>query len=155
MSGSKAVFLDRDGIINVDKGYVYKIEDFHFMDGIFDRLKDYQKQGYLLIIITNQAGIGRGYYTEEDFHILNEWMLNEFEIRGIHITKVYYCPYHPIHGVGTYKIDSYDRKPNPGMILKAEKEFNIDLSESILIGDKETDLEAGRRAGVFTLKREI
>ncbi|MED0676150.1 HAD family hydrolase [Aneurinibacillus thermoaerophilus] len=145
---NKALFLDRDGVINVEKNYVHKIEDFEFMDGIFETLRYFQEKGYLLIIITNQAGIGRGYYTEEQFHILNDWMLSEFEKEGIYITKVYYCPYHPEHGIGKYKRDSFDRKPNPGMILKSQKEFNIDLSKSILVGDKESDIQAGKRAGV-------
>jgi D-glycero-D-manno-heptose 1,7-bisphosphate phosphatase len=145
---NKALFLDRDGVINVDKNYVYRVEDFEFIDGIFDVLRFFQERGYLLIIITNQAGIGRGYYTEEDFHRLNTWMLGVFKDKGIIINKVYYCPYHKEHGIGQYKRDSYDRKPNPGMILKAVKDFNIDLSKSILIGDKESDIEAGINAGI-------
>ena len=145
---NKALFLDRDGVINVEKNYVYRVEDFEFIDGIFDVLRSFQERGYLLIIITNQAGIGRGYYTEEDFHRLNTWMLDVFKDKGITITKVYYCPFHKEYGMGEYKRDSYDRKPNPGMILKAEKDFNIDLSKSILIGDKESDIEAGINAGI-------
>lgn len=144
----KAVFLDRDGVINVEKNYVHKIEDFEFMDGIFNLLRFFQEKGYLLIIITNQAGIGRGYYTEKQFHILNDWMLQQFENENIQITKVYYCPYHPEHGLGDYKRDSFDRKPNPGMILKAAKEFNVDLRQSILIGDKQSDIQAGVSAGI-------
>lgn len=147
---NKALFLDRDGVINVEKNYVYKIEDFEFVEGIFEVLKYFQDKGYLLIVITNQAGIGRGYYTEEDFHVLNNWMLEEFKKKEIHITKVYYCPYHPEHGIGEYKRDSLDRKPNSGMILQAQKEFNIDLSASILVGDKESDVEAGLRAGIVS-----
>lgn len=145
---NKALFLDRDGVINIEKHYLYKIEDFEFVEGIFEVLKHFQDNRYLLIIITNQAGIGRGYYTEKDFNTLNNWMLEELKKRDILITKVYYCPYHPEHGVGQYKKDSFDRKPNPGMILKAKKEFNIDLSKSILIGDKESDIEAGINAGI-------
>lgn len=145
---NKAVFLDRDGVINVEKNYVHKIEDFEFMDGIFDLLRYFQEKGYLLIIITNQAGIGRGYYTEEQFHILNTWMLKKFEEENIHITKVYYCPHHPKYGIGDYKKDSFDRKPNPGMILRAKSEFNIDLENCILIGDKESDIQAGLNAGI-------
>lgn len=145
---NKALFLDRDGVINVEKNYVHKIEDFEFIDGVFETLRFFQSKGYLLIIITNQAGIGRGYYTEEDFHILNDWMLERFKEEGISITKVYYSPYHPVYGVGEYKKDSLCRKPNPGMILQAKKDFDIDLSQSILVGDKETDIEAGIRAGI-------
>ncbi|BAU26508.1 D-alpha,beta-D-heptose 1,7-bisphosphate phosphatase [Aneurinibacillus soli] len=145
---NKAVFLDRDGVINVEKNYVHKIEDFEFMDGIFELLHYFQEQGYLLIVITNQAGIGRGYYTEEQFHILNDWMVERFKEKGIHITHVYYCPYHPEYGVGDYKQDSFERKPNPGMIVRAEKEHGIDLSRSILIGDRKSDIQAGTQAGV-------
>ncbi|KOP71883.1 D,D-heptose 1,7-bisphosphate phosphatase [Bacillus sp. FJAT-21945] len=145
---NKALFLDRDGVINVEKNYVHKIEDFEFIDGIFELTKYFQDKGYLIIVITNQAGIGRGYYTEEDFHKLNDWMIDQFKQRGILITEVYYCPFHPTHGIGEYKKDSFDRKPNPGMILNAARKYNFNLSESILIGDKESDIEAGKSAGV-------
>lgn len=145
---NKALFLDRDGVINLEKNYVHKIEDFEFIDGIFELTKYFQDKGYLIIVITNQAGIGRGYYTEEDFHKLNDWMIDQFKQRGILITEVYYCPFHPTHGIGKYKKDSFDRKPNPGMILNATRKYNINLSESILIGDKESDIEAGKSAGV-------
>lgn len=148
---NKALFLDRDGVINVEKNYVYKIEDFEFIDGIFELVKSYQENGFLIIVITNQAGIGRGYYTEEDFHKLNNWMIEQFKQRGIKITEVYYCPYHPTHGIGEYLKDSFDRKPNPGMILKAQDKYKIDLSQSVLIGDKESDIEAGERVGVNKL----
>ncbi|QHW35058.1 HAD family hydrolase [Paenibacillus rhizovicinus] len=142
------MFLDRDGVINVEKNYVYRIEDFEFMDGILDVLGYFQEQGYLLIVITNQAGIGRGYYTEDDFNRLNDWMIQQLADKGIHITQVYYCPYHPEHGIGSYKQDSFDRKPNPGMLLKAVREYDINLDSSILIGDKESDIQAGKKAGV-------
>lgn len=144
----KALFLDRDGIINEEKNYVHRIEDFHFMDGIFDLLSYAQSLGYLLIVVTNQAGIARGYYTENDFHRLNEWMLRQFRENKIYIDKVYYCPFHPTHGIGVYKKDSECRKPAPGMILQAAQEFSIELSASLLLGDKESDIEAGIRAGV-------
>ena len=147
---SKALFLDRDGVINVDKNYVYRIEDFEFIDGVFQVLHYFQENGYKLIIITNQAGIARGYYKESDFYLLNRWMLQKFKMKGIFISKVYFCPYHPIHGIGTYKRDAFCRKPNPGMILEAKKDFNIDLSKSILIGDKMSDIEAGIKSGVKT-----
>jgi D-glycero-D-manno-heptose 1,7-bisphosphate phosphatase len=150
---SKALFLDRDGVINVEKNYVYKIEDFEFIDGIFEFVKKFQDKGYLVFVVTNQAGIGRGYYTEEDFRILTDWMNEEFKKQGIIINGVYYCPHHPTYGKGKYKKDCECRKPKPGMILKAKADFNIDLGKSILIGDKESDLEAGRKAGVGYLYR--
>ena len=141
---NKAVFLDRDGVINEDKGYVHKIEDFVFIDGIFEKLKKYQDEGYLLIVVTNQSGIGRGYYTTEDFEKLTKYMVEQFAKKGIKITKVYHSPYRP-------EENTYCRKPNPGMLLQAKEEFNIDMKNSIMIGDKESDMEAGRRAGVGTL----
>ncbi|MCY9664836.1 HAD family hydrolase [Paenibacillus alginolyticus] len=145
---NKALFLDRDGVINVEKNYVYKIEDFEFVNGIFELAKHFVNSGYLIIVITNQAGIGRGFYSERDFHILNNWMVNEFTKQNIKINKVYYCPYHPIHGIGKYKKDSFFRKPNPGMILNALQLFDIDPQQSILIGDSITDIEAGLNSGI-------
>lgn len=145
---NKALFIDRDGVINVDNNYVYKIEDFHFMEGVFEALNFFQSKGYLLIVVTNQAGIGRGYFTELDFNILTSWMLKQLEYQGIFISYVYYCPYHPLYGLGEYKKNSFYRKPNPGMIFKAQIDFNLDLKRCILIGDKESDIEAGINAGV-------
>jgi len=140
---NKALFLDRDGVINVEKDYLYKIEDFEFIEGIFDLCKHYQDLGYLLFVVTNQSGIARKFYTEEDFKILTTWMLEEFAKRGIKISHVYYCPHHPnISG------ECECRKPKPGMLLEAADEFDLDLSHSIMIGDKERDILAGRNAGL-------
>ncbi|MCC6206721.1 MAG: HAD family hydrolase [Gammaproteobacteria bacterium] len=145
---AKALILDRDGVVNLDKDYVYRIEDFEFIDGVFDLCRDAAAQGYLILIITNQSGIGRGYYTEEDFHVLTGWMKARFEEEGVTVAQVYFCPHHPVHGIGKYKQDSYDRKPNPGMILKAAQDFDLDLSNCILVGDRESDMKAARTAGV-------
>jgi len=140
---NKALFLDRDGVINADKGHVYLKEHFEFLPGIFETCRKYASQEYLIIIVTNQAGIAKGIYTEEDFDLLTEWMVNQFSNEGITISKVYHCPHHPeIDGICEC------RKPEPGMLLQAIKDFNLDISECVLIGDKETDLEAGRRAGI-------
>ncbi len=147
---NKALFLDRDGVINVYKSYVHKIEDFEFMDGIFDLCRIFQNKGYLLFIITNQAGIGKGYYSEEEFAVLNKWMLDEFQLRGIIIKKIYYCPHHPQAGIDLYKTDCKYRKPNPGMILKAKSEFDLDLTKSVLIGDRRSDIQAGIVSGIKT-----
>jgi D-glycero-D-manno-heptose 1,7-bisphosphate phosphatase len=142
---NKALFLDRDGTINVEKHYVYKLQDFEFRDGIFELVQNFSLRGYLIIVITNQAGIARGYYTADDFHLLNNWMIDQFRQRGIEITKVYFCPHHPdITG------ECNCRKPNPGMLLAAKSEFNLDLSLSVLIGDKESDIQAGLNAHVGT-----
>lgn len=146
----KCLFLDRDGVINVDKNYVYKIEDFEFIDGIFAFAKAALLKNYLICVITNQSGIGRGYYTVEDFELLTTWMCQEFCAEGIPITKVYFSPYHPVHGIGPYKREHSSRKPNPGMILQAAHEYGIDLNKSVLIGDKVTDLEAGHNSGIKT-----
>lgn len=146
---NKALFLDRDGVINVDKHHVYKIEDCEFIEGIFDLCRQAKRKGYKLIVVTNQAGIAKGIYTEEDYFKFRDYVHAEFEKQGCPIDAEYYCPYH-IEGQGKYRKDSEDRKPNPGMILKAAKDFNIDLSQSILIGDKESDIEAGKNAGVAT-----
>lgn len=147
----KAVFLDRDGIINVDGHYVHKIEDFHFMDGIFDFCRKAKEKGYLLIVFTNQSGIARGYYTEEDFLKLTDWMCQRFQKEGVSLDHVYYCPFHPTKGIGEYKKESMDRKPNPGMLMKAKDAFDIDMAASIVLGDKDSDMDAGRNAGVGIL----
>lgn len=138
-----ALFLDRDGVINVEKNYVYKIEDFEFIHSVFCICEHFQQKGFKIFIITNQAGIARGYYAEKDFIRLTKWMEGEFLKKGIVITKTYFCPHHPeITG------ECYWRKPNPGMILQAQKEFNLDLKNSVLIGDKQSDLDAGKNAGI-------
>jgi D-glycero-D-manno-heptose 1,7-bisphosphate phosphatase len=144
----KALFLDRDGVINKEVGYLYRIEDFQFIDGVIDTCLFFQRAGYLLVVITNQAGIARGYYTEDDFHTLNCWMVSQFQKCGVEISKTYYSPYHPDYGKGRYRKDSFCRKPKPGMILQAKQEFNIDLTKSIIVGDKQSDIEAGVRAGI-------
>ena len=139
----KALFLDRDGVVNVEKEYLYKIEDFEFIEGIFDLCRHYQSLGYLIFIVTNQSGIARNYYSEEDFSMLTQWMIAAFKKEGVTITKVYHCPHHPkISGACSC------RKPEPGMLFQAAKEYNIDLSQSIMIGDKERDVQAGINAGL-------
>jgi D-glycero-D-manno-heptose 1,7-bisphosphate phosphatase len=149
----RALFLDRDGVINVDEGHVGRREDFEFVPGIFELCRSAQRLGLLPIVITNQAGIGRGLYSEEDFQTLTRWMLSEFDSRGVHLGRVYHCPYHPTEGIGEYRRESFDRKPHPGMILRARDDFALDLERSLLIGDKDSDIAAGRAAGVgFNLR---
>lgn len=138
---SKALFLDRDGVINIDNGYTYKIEEFKFCDGIFELLRYAQKLGYKLFVVTNQSGIARGYYSEDDFQRLTFWMLKEFEKNGVKIEKVYHCPHLP-------EDNSECRKPNPKMIKDAISEFDIDPKSSWMIGDKLSDIEAAKNAGV-------
>ena len=144
----RALFLDRDGIINHDSAYVSRIEDFVFIDGIFDLCRTALSLGYLLIVVTNQAGIARGYYTESDFLGLTDWMCHRFEEEHAPIAEVYFCPFHPEHGKGVYLADSPDRKPRPGMLLRAAEKFRISLVDSVMLGDKESDMEAARQAGL-------
>ncbi len=145
---ARALFLDRDGVINHDNGYTSRAEDFKFIDGVFDLCRAAKRSGYLLIVVTNQAGIGRGYYPEQDFLALTAWMCERFEAEGAPITDVFFCPDHPEHGIGPYKKDSFDRKPNPGMLLRAAEKYRVSLQDSIMVGDKETDMQAAERAGV-------
>jgi D-glycero-D-manno-heptose 1,7-bisphosphate phosphatase len=150
-SRRRALFLDRDGVVNVEKNYVYRVEDFEFMPGNFELCTCARDLGFVLVIVTNQAGIGRGFYSEEDFQRLTAWMCGEFRARGIEIARVYHCPYHPTAGIGEYRRESFDRKPHPGMFLKARDELGLDMATSVLVGDKDSDMEAGRAAAVGTL----
>lgn len=139
----KALFLDRDGVINKEVNYLYKIEDFEFIDGIFDLCRYFQDKGYLIIVVTNQSGIARGYYSHEQFNTLTSWMIEEFAKNKIKLDKVYYCPHHPdISGVCEC------RKPDIGMFKEAQKEFDIDLENSVMVGDNERDIEAALKSGV-------
>lgn len=154
---SRALFLDRDGVINEDRGYVHRREDFIFVEGIFELAAAAKLAGMLLIVVTNQSGIGRGFYSEADFHALMEWVRGEFLQRGGDLDAVYFCPFHPECGRGAYKKDSPCRKPAPGMFLRAAEEHGVDLAASLLLGDSTSDIEAGRAAGVgglFLLGRE-
>ena len=148
---NKALFLDRDGVINIDFGYVFQKNKFLFIPGIFDLARYAQNKGYLVIIITNQSGIGRGYYDEKDFNNLMFWVKEQFLLHNVKIDGIYFCPHHPVHGVGKYKIDCQNRKPNPGMLIKAQKDFMIDMDLSFFIGDKESDIIAGQNAGIKNL----
>ncbi|TEW54555.1 D-glycero-beta-D-manno-heptose 1,7-bisphosphate 7-phosphatase [Psychromonas sp. RZ22] len=151
MSKAKpAIFLDRDGVINKDNGYVSQIDDFEFLEGVIESCIEFQKKGYLLVLITNQSGIARGYFTEEQFHTLTEWMDWSMADRGVDLDGIYYCPHHSIEGQGEFKIDCDCRKPKPGMLMNAIEDLNIDIESSILIGDKVSDLQAGIAAGVKT-----
>lgn len=137
----KALFLDRDGIINVDHGYVYKIEDFEFVKGIFDLVRIFSNRGYLIFVVTNQSGIGRGYYSEEDFQKLTAWMKDEFKKNGIEISQVCHCPHSPDAGCSC-------RKPETGMIEEVLKTYSIDLPVSWMIGDKQSDMDLAKNAGL-------
>ena len=140
------IFLDRDGVINKDSGYITKWSEFIFIEGVLDALIHLTKLDYKLIIITNQSAIARGFCTSEDFINLNKKMLNEFNIFGIKVTDVFFCPHHKDGVVDQYSMECNFRKPNPGMLLSAADKHNIDLSRSIIVGDKESDLLAGKNA---------
>lgn len=141
----KAVFLDRDGTINLNEPeFVHKKEDFKFLPGVIPALKRLSKTDYMLIITTNQSGIGRGYYTEKDLQKLHQWMLGKLKKEKIRIDKIYYCPHHP-------KDNCSCRKPKPGMIEKAVKDLGIDLSKSWLVGDSERDIQVGREMNLKTI----
>lgn len=141
----KAAFLDRDGVINEDYGYIGTIEDIVFKPGIFELLGLLQARGYELFIVTNQSGIARGYYTEADFLRLMNWLIRTLKEKGIVIRDFAYCPHYP-------KIDGECRcrKPAPGMIVDLAEKYAIDIEASIVIGDKMSDIEAGERAGIRT-----
>lgn len=143
-----AVFFDRDGVINVDKGYVNKPEDFNWMPGAIESVKLANDNGYLVIVITNQAGIARGYYSEQHFLDFTEWINEQLKNNGAHIDATYYCPHHPTEGLLEYRLLCNCRKPEPGLILKAIEDWEIDVSKSVLFGDKESDIKAASRAGI-------
>ena len=143
-----ALFLDRDGVINKEVHRLHRIEDCEFIEGVFAACQAFQLRGYRLIVVTNQSGIGRGCYSQEQFERLNDWMLAQFLAEGVQITQTYFCPYHPTHGIGAYRREHLDRKPNPGMLLRAKADWQIDLAKSVLVGDKESDIQAGLNAGV-------
>lgn len=143
-----ALFLDRDGIINVDRGYVHRQEDFEWIDGAIDCIRHFHHSGWLIFIVTNQSGIARGFYTLKDLETLHSWMLKTIEAGGGKVDKIYYCPYHPEAIIPALKKDSFDRKPKPGMIIQAMSEFPVIKSQSFLIGDKSTDIEAAHNAGI-------
>jgi len=144
----KALFLDRDGVINVNHGYVHAPARTEWVAGIFDRVRDARAAGYLPIVVTNQAGIGRGYYDEPTFLAYSAWMHECFAEQGAPLLATYWCPHHEDAGLGEYRVDCACRKPAPGMLLAAATAFDLDLSGSFLVGDKASDLEAGRAAGL-------
>ena len=147
----KVIFLDRDGTINVEKSYLHKWEDFEFEKNAIEGLKELKNLGYEFIVVTNQSGIGRGYYTEEDLVTLNNQMTKKLKEFGIEILECFYCPHHPEKGIGKYKVDCNCRKPNPGMLLEGIKKYNVDIDNSFMIGDKKGDLEAGKKAGLKSI----
>ena len=144
----RALFLDRDGVVNEEVGYLHRTDEVRFVDGIFSLCRTAAGLGYRLIVVTNQAGIARGYYTEADFESLMEFMRGELRVQGVELDAVYYCPYHPEHGVGKYKREHEDRKPGTGMLRRGAKEFGLELNESVMVGDRCSDVGAANAAGL-------
>ena len=148
MGGNKAVFLDRDGTINIDKNYLYKQEDFEYIDGAVEGLRLLYDMGYLLVIITNQSGIARGYYSEEDYFKLDSWLKNDLLDKGVKIAGSYYCPHLPEGKVKAYAKDCDCRKPKTTLFWQATRELEIDMDKSFAIGDKTRDLSICNESGV-------
>ena len=137
----KTIFLDRDGVINKEVNYLHNIDDFEFIDGVFEACRHFQKLGYEIIIITNQSGIARGYYTEYDYQLITKWMLDQFEERNVKILDVFHCPHGPDSSCDC-------RKPKPGMLLQAINQYGIDMKKSWMIGDKDVDIKAANAANI-------
>ena len=142
----RAVFIDRDGTINEEKEYLYRTDDFAFIPGAPQAIRLLNEAGFLVIVVTNQSGVARGFYTEEDVHLLHRYIASQLEPFGARVAAWFYCPHHPA-GRGSYALPCRCRKPLPGMLLEAAGRFNIDLESSIMIGDKLVDMEAGVAAG--------
>jgi D-glycero-D-manno-heptose 1,7-bisphosphate phosphatase len=148
--GNAAAFIDRDGVINAELDYVHRIEDFHILPGVTEGLRLLRQHGFEPVVVTNQAGIGRGMYSEAEYRVLTTFMKAQLAEADAPLSAVYHCPHHPSAGVGAYRVDCDCRKPRPGMLLQAARELSLDLSRSVIVGDKQSDLEAGRAAGLST-----
>ena len=144
---NRALFLDRDGVLNEEVGYLYRPEDVRWVKGAVSLCRTAQELRYRLVVVTNQSGIARGYYTPADFETLMDFMRAELAREGVTLDAVYHCPYHPEHGIGEYRREHEDRKPGPGMLLRAARELQLNLSESVLVGDRCSDIAAANAAG--------
>jgi D-glycero-D-manno-heptose 1,7-bisphosphate phosphatase len=148
----RALFLDRDGVINRDDDFVHRAEDFHFLPGIFPLVRGAIGLGYAPIVVTNQSGIARGLFTEAQYLALNQWMLERFSAEGARITATYHCPYLPVAAIAQYRHPNHPwRKPAPGMLLAARDDLGVELTDSVLIGDRWSDVQAGVAAGLTRL----
>ena len=143
-----ALFLDRDGVINIDRSYVYRVEDFEWVEGARETIARFNALDWLVFVVTNQSGIARGFYSEEQMQILHDWMAPELARAGAHIDRIYHCPFHEEGTIDRYRKDSFDRKPKPGMLIRAMTDFPVIKERSFLIGDKQADLDAAKAAGV-------
>jgi D-glycero-D-manno-heptose 1,7-bisphosphate phosphatase len=146
---NSALFLDRDGVINVDRGYILRSDQFEFVPGIFELARFWTKElRRPIVVVTNQSGIGRGYFDENAYADLMRWMCERFEAECTAITRMYHCPYHPLDGIGEYWRDHPWRKPKPGMLLQAASDLGLDPARCGILGDKMSDMEAGAAAGI-------
>jgi D-glycero-D-manno-heptose 1,7-bisphosphate phosphatase len=143
-----ALFLDRDGVLNVDRNYIYRAEDFEWIEGAAETIKAFNTRGWWVFVVTNQSGIARGFYSEEQMETLHAWLHAELATRGAKVDRIYHCPYHEDGTVERYRKDSYDRKPRPGMLIRAMTDFPVVKEQSFLIGDKQADIEAAQAAGI-------
>ena len=143
-----AIFLDRDGTINVDHGYVFESDNFEFIDGVIDALRELKEMGFALVLVTNQSGIARGMFTEDQFMHLTEWMDWSLADREVDLDGIYFCPHHPDAIVEAFRQSCDCRKPQPGMLLTAQQDLNIDMAASYMVGDKIEDMQAAFAAGV-------
>ncbi len=147
-ANTPALFLDRDGVINHEVGFLHRSADVRWVDGIFPLCRRASALGYRLVVVTNQSGIARGLYSTEQFDDLMDWMRAEFRRENVVLDAVYHCPYHPEHGVGPWRREHEDRKPGPGMLLRGARDLGLDLARSILVGDRCTDIAAANAAGL-------
>ena len=147
----RGLILDRDGVINIDSGYLHRVAECRFVEGIFEMCAAFAARGFAIVIATNQSGIGRGLFGEADFAGLMAWMKDEFASRGVTLAGIYHCPDHPTEGIGRYRRANPWRKPGPGMMLQAAADLGLDPGRSWTVGDKLSDIEAGRAAGIGTL----
>jgi D-glycero-D-manno-heptose 1,7-bisphosphate phosphatase len=147
-SARPALFLDRDGVLNVDRNYVYRVEDFEWIEGAVETIRNFNQRGWWVFVVTNQSGIARGYYTEDQMQGLHAWLNKELEAQQARIDRLYHCPFHEQGTVERYRKDSFDRKPKPGMLLQAMTDFPVIRERSFMIGDKQADLEAAKAAGI-------
>ncbi|WP_406706076.1 D-glycero-beta-D-manno-heptose 1,7-bisphosphate 7-phosphatase [Sodalis sp.] len=145
-----AIFLDRDGTINADNGYVHEIDDFQFIDGVIEAMQELKKMGFALVVVTNQSGLARGLFSEEQFMRLTEWMDWSLADCDVDLDGIYFCPHHPQAAVEALRQECDCRKPKPGMLLDAQRHLHIDMASSYMVGDKLDDMLAGKAAGVGT-----
>jgi D-glycero-D-manno-heptose 1,7-bisphosphate phosphatase len=143
-----ALFLDRDGVLNVDRNYVFRKEDFEWIEGAPEAIKAFNDRGWWVFVVTNQSGIARGLYSEQQMHELHVWLAKELGAYGASIDRIYHCPFHEEGTIERYRRESFNRKPKPGMLLQAMTDFPVIKERSFLIGDKQADLEAAKAAGI-------